>query len=235
MDEITQNKIARLADIIKFPKNDMKLLEIALTHRSMGNPNNERLEFLGDSVLNFIIGAELYNKLSMANEGTLTCFRAKLVRKETLAELAEELRLGDYLILGPGERKSGGQQRGSILADAFEAIIGAVFCSAGFAAARDMVLGYYQLKLADITEQKMDKDPKTRLQELLQARKLHLPEYEVVKITGAQHDQMFYVHCTTILLSEPVEGVGISRRGAEQDAAEKVLKILTTLKSGRSS
>jgi len=226
LDEITQNKIIRLADIIKFPKEDIKLLEMALTHRSVGNPNNERLEFLGDSVLNFIIGAELYNCLPKANEGTLTCFRAKLVRKETLTELAEGLHLGDYLILGPGEKKTGGHQRGSILADAFEAIIGAMFCSAGFDKTRIMVLNYYRFKFADITEQEIDKDPKTRLQELLQSRKLQLPEYEVVKITGMQHDQIFHVHCATVLLEEPVLGVGVSRRRAEQESAEKVLNII---------
>ena len=226
MDELTLNKITRLAEIINYPKGDLKLLKIALTHRSVGDPNNERLEFLGDSVLNFIIGAELYHRLPKADEGTLTCFRARLVRKETLMELAEALNLGEYLILGPGEIKTGGHQRGSILADAFEAIIGAMFCSAGFAGTQNMVLQHYAIRLEDIIKQKIDKDPKTRLQELLQAKKMQLPEYEIVKITGAQHEQIFHVACSIILLAEPIEGVGVSRRNAEQDAAEKTLEVI---------
>ena len=226
MDEKTQIKVTRLAEKLKFPHSALELLIMALTHRSVGEPNNERLEFLGDSVLNFIIGAELYNLLPQANEGTLTRLRATLVCREMLTELAEQLNLGEYLILGAGERKSGGQQRGSILADAFEAIIGAMFSCAGFAAAKAMVLEHYRDKLADIAGQIALKDPKTTLQELLQAKKLPIPEYHVVRATGAPHDQIFYVHCTTVMLPNFVEGSGISRRKAEQDAAQKVLKLL---------
>ena len=226
MDERIANKIAKLARILQFPEAEKNLLARAVTHRSVGDCNNERLEFLGDAVLNFIIASELYNVMPQADEGTLTRLRATLVRKETLTELAESLQLGDYLILGAGERKSGGQQRSSILADALEAIIGAMFCSQGFAATRDKVLAYYQEKLAIVTTEKLSKDPKTSLQELLQAKKMQLPMYEVIKITGEQHEQTFHVRCSTVLLAEAVKGTGVSRRQAEQDAAEKVLILL---------
>jgi len=227
LDESIRNKINALAKLLAFTEHDLSLLITALTHRSVGNNNNERLEFLGDSVLNFIIGAELFRLFPKADEGTLTCLRAKLVRQETLAEIAEELKLGECLQLGPGERKTGGHQRASILADALEAVIGAKFCSVGFLATQQMVLQQYAKKLQMILTQKVDKDPKTQLQELLQAKRLQLPEYEVIKITGAAHEQIFYVACRVVVLPEAIEGCGESRRKAEQDAAAKVLTIIT--------
>lgn len=227
MNEAIQNKLLQLAEVINYPKHDLHLLEIALTHRSVGDPNNERLEFLGDSILNFLIGAELYDRLPLADEGTLTRLRAQLVKKETLIELANAIHLGDYVILGPGEKKTGGHQRGSILADTFEAIIGCMFCTVGIAETRDLILHYYHIKLADITGIEVEKDPKTTLQELLQAKKLHLPEYEVKQIIGPPHEQTFQVVCKTVL-TDPVIGLGSSRRKAEQDAAEKVLKKLVS-------
>ena len=225
MDEAAQNKLLQLAEAINYPMHGLELLTMALTHRSVGDPNNERLEFLGDSILNFLIGAELYARLPLADEGALTRLRAQLVKKETLIELANTMNLGKYVILGPGERKTGGHQRGSILADTFEAIIGCMFCTAGIAETKYLVLNYYQTKLAELTGSDDDKDPKTRLQELLQAKKLPLPEYEVKKILGPAHEQVFHVVCKTVL-AEPILGEGVSRRKAEQDAAEKVLNII---------
>lgn len=227
MDERTTNKVAKLARLLQFPAEARDLLIRALTHRSVGEANNERLEFLGDAALNFIIAIELYNMLPQADEGTLTRLRAKLVCKETLAELAESIDLGNYLILGPGERKTGGGQRSSILADAFEAIIGALFCSQDFAITKEKILGYYREKIAKVTSEKLKKDPKTSLQELLQGKKLPLPLYEVVKIVGEQHDQTFHVVCKTVLCKEDTLGVGTSRRQAEQDAAAKVLALIS--------
>lgn len=225
INEITQNKLLQLANIIHYPKDNLSLLEIALTHRSVGNPNNERLEFLGDSILNFTIGAELYKRLPLADEGTLTRLRAQLVKKETLIDLANAINLGAYILLGPGEKKTGGHQRGSILADTFEAIIGCTFCAVGIDATRDLILRYYQEKLAESTGIQEDKDPKTRLQELLQAKKMPLPVYEIKQVFGPSHEQTFHVICKTVL-TDAVIGSGASRRKAEQDAAEQILKIV---------
>lgn len=226
MNEALQYKLLQLATMLNYPKQDLTLLKLAITHRSVGEPNNERLEFLGDSVLNFIIGAALYERLSTADEGTLTRLRAQLVKKETLVELAESLDLGKYLLLGPGEKRTGGHQRGSILADAFEAIIGCMYCTLGFSAAKNLVLSYYQTKLAELTEVEANKDPKTKLQEMLQAKKLPLPEYVVVNIFGPSHSQTFHVSCKTVL-TEAIIGIGASRRKAEQAAALLVLELIS--------
>jgi ribonuclease III len=228
MNEAVENKILQLAKILDYPKNDLYLLKIAITHRSVGDPNNERLEFLGDSVLNFIIGAELFYRLPEADEGTLTRFRAKLVKRETLIELATTLKLGDYLLLGPGEKKTGGHQRGSILADALEAIIGCMYCTVGIDKIKQLILKWYKCALEEIIDKNIDKDPKTKLQELLQSKKMQLPKYNILNITGPSHDQVFYVVCETVLLQDPVEGTGISRRKAEQDAAEKALQQISS-------
>lgn len=202
------------------------LLELALTHRSAAGPNNERLEFLGDSVLNFIIADALYGRHPHASEGTLSRMRASLVRGDTLAEIARELELGEYLRLGSGELKSGGFRRTSILADALEAIIGAVFQDGGIEAARALVLRFFAARLDSSEPGVALKDPKTRLQEHLQARGLPLPGYEVVAVVGQSHNQTFTVHCRVSGLETPSVGEGSSRRKAEQSAAQHALERL---------
>lgn len=202
------------------------LLQEALTHRSKGSANNERLEFLGDAILGFVIAETLYRRLPHATEGELSRYRASLVKMETLAELAREFSLGDHLHLGPGELKSGGFRRESILADAMEAIIGAIFLDSDVVTARDFVLRIFERRLAELPAPKTLKDPKTQLQEYLQARRLPLPEYEVVATEGSDHDQSFEVRCTVSMLAAPVTGRGTSRRKAEQGAAQKALEQL---------
>jgi ribonuclease-3 len=206
--------------------NDPALLENALTHRSAGSGNNERLEFLGDAVLSFVISGELFSRFPEADEGTLSRLRATLVKGETLAKLATALRLGDHLRLGPGELKSGGFRRESILADALEALFGAVYMDAGIDAARSVVMRLFAPRLADVRPDAARKDPKTRLQEFLQSRRMPLPEYEVVSVEGDAHAQTFVVECRIDILPEPARGVGGSRRKAEQSAAEQALVTL---------
>lgn len=196
-----------------------ELLHQALTHRSFGSPNNERLEFLGDSILNCVIAARLYLLHPRLPEGDLSRMRAALVKEQTLAEIAGKLKLGDHLMLGEGELKSGGFRRPSILADALEAIIGAAYLDAGFAGAEAMTLALYEPLLQALDPKKIAKDPKTQLQEYLQSRKLDLPRYEVVDIRGEAHEQEFEVECMIPSLDIRTKGVGHSRRSAEQNAA----------------
>jgi ribonuclease-3 len=196
------------------------LLQQALTHRSHGTPHNERLEFLGDSVLNCSIADELYNRFSDLKEGELSRLRANLVRQETLAGLAQDLELGTYLRLGEGELKSGGFRRPSILADGLEALIGAVFLDGGFTAAQGVIRARYASLLEHLDPQILGKDPKTLLQELLQARKIPLPQYAVVATQGAAHKQLFEVECQIPQLAIRTTGFGASRRIAEQEAAQ---------------
>jgi len=196
-----------------------ELLAQALTHRSHGAPHNERLEFLGDSVLNCVIAVELFERFGKLPEGDLSRLRAQLVRQETLHQLAQTLTLGDHLRLGEGELKSGGFARPSILADAFEALIGAVFVDGGFLAVRKTIVLLYEPLLADLDPSALAKDPKTLLQELLQARKIALPQYLVVAARGAAHSQSFEVECLIPELSLRTTGSGSSRRTAEQEAA----------------
>lgn len=219
-------ELDKLAQRFQYTFSRPGLLRVALTHRSMGSKNNERLEFLGDAVLNFIIADALYQRFEQFNEGDLSRLRAKLVKGDTLAELAQGYELGDFLRLGPGELKSGGFRRTSILAGAMEAIIGAVYVEDGFAAARDFVLSIYQQRLAAITNDTVSKDPKTQLQELLQAQRNDLPVYTVINVEGMEHKQTFQVSCHIATLNETVIGRGSSRRRAEQDAAKKALAIL---------
>jgi ribonuclease-3 len=195
------------------------LLAQALTHRSHSTPHNERLEFLGDGVLNCIVAAELYTRFAGLREGDLSRLRASLVREQRLHELAAGLALGDYLRLGEGELKSGGFRRPSILADALEALIGAVYLDGGFDAAREVVVGLYRPLLETLDAKGVDKDPKTRLQEWLQSRKYALPQYSVVATRGAAHDQRFEVECVVRELDLRTVGSGTSRRDAEQEAA----------------
>ena len=215
-----------LLEKIAYQFNDDTLLVEALSHRSSGSRNYERLEFLGDGFLNFTIAAELYQQRPSEDEGALSRLRASLVRQSTLAEIARELKLGDYLNLGIGELRSGGFKRDSILSDVVESIIGAVFLDAGFDEARALVLRLYGNRIAELPPSAELKDPKTRLQELLQSRSLERPEYEVIDATGKSHDMRFTVRCS---LPEPVlsvEATATSRRKAEQAAAALLLAEL---------
>jgi ribonuclease-3 len=198
---------------------DARLLRQALTHRSHSTPHNERLEFLGDGVLNCIIAAELYTRFGTLKEGELSRLRASLVREQRLHELATGLALGDHLRLGEGELKSGGFRRPSILADALEALIGAVFLDGGFEAAHGVVLRLYGPLLETASPKTAEKDPKTQLQEWLQSRRYALPQYSVLATRGAAHEQRFEVECLVRELELRTVGTGTSRRLAEQEAA----------------
>jgi len=200
-----------------------ELLRQALTHRSFGAPNNERLEFLGDSVLNCVIAGALHNKFSALKEGELSRLRASLVRQETLADIARSLNLGDLLQLGEGELKSGGARRPSILADALEAIFGAIHVDAGFDAARGVIEHLYQPAMARIDPNDSGKDPKTALQEVLQGRHLPLPRYALLATHGEAHAQEFEMECLIPELGIRSTGSGGSRRIAEQQAAQRAL------------
>ncbi len=212
---------------------DPVLLKTAVTHRSYGAGNNERLEFLGDSILNFTIAEALFKKFPEAPEGDLSRLRALLVKGETLADLARHLGLGQYLRLGEGELKSGGSERSSILADAVEAIIGAIYLDSGFEVAQGCVLSWFSSRLNGISLAAYDKDPKTELQEWLQARKQPLPKYEVVKIDGEAHRQQFTVSCTVSLVQDPAIATAGSRRGAEKEAATLMLNRLGVMPFGK--
>lgn len=205
---------------------DPDLLRRALTHRSAGADNYERLEFLGDALLNLIVAEALYQRWPKADEGDLSRARAELVRESSLAELARTLGLGERLELGPGERKAGGWRRDSILADALEGLIGAVYLDAGFEACRALVLPWFESDLARRPTGERLKDPKTRLQEWLQARRLPLPEYRTVEARGDEHDKTFRVRCEIAEPACAAEGEGGSRRAAEQQAAEAALALL---------
>lgn len=206
--------------------SDTDLLQRALTHRSAGSRNYERLEFLGDALVNLIVAEALFERLPRADEGVLTRARAALVRESSLAAIGRELGLGDHLQLGPGELKSGGFRRESILADAVEGLAAAIYLDAGFEACRATVLGWFTRALEQAPETMRDKDPKTRLQEWLQAGRFPLPVYELLGTDGEEHCKTFNVRC---VLSEPAlecAGSGASRREAEQAAAAEVLKQL---------
>lgn len=199
---------------------------LALTHRSFAGRNNERLEFLGDAILNFVAGEALFERFPQAREGQLSRLRARLVKGETLAVLARGFELGEYLRLGSGELKSGGFRRESILADALEALIGAIYLDAGMDVARTRVLGWLTNELDGLTLVDTNKDPKTRLQEFLQSRAAELPRYEVVDIQGEPHCRTFFVQCDIALLTDKTQGQGASRRIAEQVAAAAALVAL---------
>lgn len=204
---------------IDYRFDDPELLTRALTHRSHGGPHYERLEFLGDGLLNGIIADLLYRRRPHAPEGDLSRLRSRLVRDTTLAEIATELGLGDRLRLGPGELRSGGHQRQSILADVLEALIGAIYLDGGFGAAREVVLALFDQREQALPSAERLKDPKTRLQELLQADGQLLPEYRVVAESGADHCKRFEVECSVGGLMTPVRAAAGSRRKAEQAAA----------------
>lgn len=216
-----------MSDRIGYRFRDPGLLEQALTHRSAGAPHNERLEFLGDGLVNLIVAEALYAHWPRADEGALTRARAELVRESALAPIARALELGARLTLGPGEMKSGGHRRDSILADALEALVAAIYLDSDFDTCRAAVLPWFQSAIDALPPpHKVGKDAKTRLQEWLQARQKPLPVYTLLAETGEEHAKNFHVSCT---LSQPAlaaEGIGHSRRAAEQIAAEAVLEQL---------
>ncbi|MGF1697728.1 ribonuclease III [Vibrio lamellibrachiae] len=219
--------IEKLQKKIGYQFNDADHLDLALTHRSAHGKHNERLEFLGDSILSFVIADDLYHRFPKVNEGDMSRMRATLVRGHTLAELGREFELGDYLKLGPGELKSGGFRRDSILADAVEAIIGAVYLDSDTEMVRKIILSWYKTRLDAIEPGVSQKDPKTRLQEFLQGRRKPLPVYTVTNIKGEAHNQEFTVSCDVAGLGQPVIGKGTSRRKAEQAAAGTALELVT--------
>ena len=202
------------------------LAELALTHRSAARVNNERLEFLGDAILGFLIADELLRRFPESPEGALSRKRSLLVNQQTLADIAVRLELGEILVLGPGELKSGGKERESILADAVEAVIGAIYLDGGLEVCRKVVLSLYYDLLDNDSSSVTAKDSKTRLQELLQAKCLPLPVYKVLSIDGQEHQQSFLVSCQISLLSECTLGEGVNRRIAEQQAAGRALEAL---------
>jgi len=222
----TPEALLRLSKRLGYTFNDEKLLLQSLTHRSAKSVHNERLEFLGDSILGFVIAERLYTQFPKESEGDLTRMRSSLVKGVTLAEVARDFMLGEHLILGPGEKKSGGHRRESILEDAVEAIIGAVYLDSDMATCKALVLSWFEGRLSKIKPGINQKDPKTRLQEYLQGRKIPLPLYEVIDVKGQSHNQEFTVRCTTEVTSEAIVTVGTSRRKAEQAAADKVLEII---------
>ncbi len=215
-----------LQDRLGYHFQDEGQLQLALTHRSFGTPNNERLEFLGDSVLNLILGEALYQRFPATREGQLSRLRAQMVKGATLAELAQEFGLGVCLRLGEGEMKSGGRQRESILADALEAVIGALYLEAGLSVCTERVTAWYESRLSQLSPDEPSKDPKTQLQEYLQAKHLPLPDYEVVQVAGQAHARTFTIACRVAPLKEPLHASASNRRDAEQQAAAAVLKKL---------
>ncbi|MEE4379570.1 MAG: ribonuclease III [Candidatus Competibacteraceae bacterium] len=216
--------VGNLCHTLQYTFHNPHLLEEALTHRSAAGHSNERLEFLGDSILNMVIAAQLFAAYPQASEGELSRLRATLVKGDTLAELARELALGDCLRLGAGELKSGGKRRASILANALEAIFGAVFLDSDFVTCRQLILNLYQNYLNNLPTAEALKDPKTQLQEYLQARGLPLPAYKILEVSGEVHAQRFTVECNTGAVC--TIAVGSSRRKAEQQAAQQALEAI---------
>jgi len=204
--------------------NDPQWFVLALTHRSIGAKNNERLEFLGDSILGFVIAEALFNKFPKASEGELSRLRANLVNQDSLAALARKHNFGDYLILGSGELKSGGFRRASILSDALEAIMGAIIKDQGVDAAKEWVLKLFTERLAGLNLDNWQKDPKTRLQEYMQSKQYDVPVYTLISESGLPHEKTFKVDCSIELWDKKIIGTGISRKKAEQQSAEFMLE-----------
>lgn len=225
---ISDDKIRRLMQALGYEFRDLAWLELALTHRSVsGARNNERLEFLGDSILNFLTADSLYDRFPQENEGRLSRLRAMLVKQDTLADMARDLDLGEYLRLGAGELKSGGFRRESILADTVEAVLGAIYRDSGsIEVCRERLLAWFGNRLESVGQETVIKDSKSRLQEYLQGRRLVLPVYTVVSIEGEAHNQSFQVSCEVSGLATPTTGSGPSRRHAEQEAAAAALRQL---------
>ncbi len=226
--------LQRLYRKIGYEFKEPHYLKQALTHCSAGIVNNERLEFLGDAILSCIIAHALFDRFPQRSEGELSRLRAHLVKGDMLAEIAVELELGDYLHLGQGELKSGGFRRASILTDALEALFAAIFLDGGFSACKTVILNVYQTRLNDDRLHDNLKDPKTQLQEYLQAKKHPLPQYVLTKVDGEEHDQVFHVTCTVAHSNLSAKGRGDNRRKAEQYAAEQLLRSLKKDPSFRS-
>ena len=228
MNQVEQ--VTKVSQIFDYHFKDESLLKLALTHRSIGSKNNERLEFLGDSILGMVISSELFNRFPKEKEGVLTRLRSSLVKGETLSEIAAELNLGEFIQLGSGELKSGGFRRASTLADAVEAIIGAIYLDShtdsGIETVKKIILKIFNNRLNKCEPAGVLKDPKTRLQEYLQSKGLPLPTYNVVSISGKEHQQSFKVSCSLEGYSNHVVAIGASRRKAEQAAAEKALSTI---------
>ncbi len=211
---------------LQYRFDDADLLQQALTHRSAAGLNNERLEFLGDAVLDFVISMAVFSARPDASEGDLSKLRSSLVKDATLATIAQELGLGEHLVLGSGEKKTGGHRRESILADALEAIFGAAYLDNGFDAARGIIERVYASRLEDLPDVQDLRDPKTRLQEWLQGRKKPLPVYELIAVTGEAHRQEFEVSCTVEDVASETRGKSTTRRKAEQKAAAEMLSLI---------
>lgn len=218
--------LTKLEQVIGYEFRQRDLLKQALTHRSASAHHNERLEFLGDSILGVVIAEALFQRFPQVAEGDLSRMRAAIVCGRSLAKLGRAKHVGDYLSLGQGELKSGGYRRESILADAMEAIIGAVYLDSDMETVKQMILGWFEEQLKTIKPGASQKDPKTRLQEWLQARQRPLPEYDVVATQGQAHNQKFTVTCQVEGIDEPLLGTGTSRRKAEQAAATAALEYL---------
>ncbi|WP_367674621.1 ribonuclease III [Buchnera aphidicola] len=216
----------KLQKILGYIFVQKKLLKRALTHRSASMNHNERLEFLGDSILSFVIAHALYKYFPNINEGDMSRMRATLVRGNTLAQIAFEFQLGKYLILGPGELKSGGSKRESILANTVEALIGSIFLDSNILITEKLILNWYNKRLKMISPGDTQKDAKTRLQEYLQSKHLPLPEYDIIQVYGESHNQLFTTQCEIIDMQDILIGIGSSRRKAEQHAALQALMKL---------
>lgn len=225
-NQVSAITINRLSKKIGYNFIQPELLIQALTHRSAKGEHNERLEFLGDSILGFVIAEALFEKFPKHDEGDLTRMRSSLVKGVTLAEIGRDFHLGEHLILGPGELKSGGHRRESILEDAIEAIIGAVYIDSNITQCKQLILKWFDKRLNAIKPGHEQKDPKTRLQEYLQGRKIPLPVYDVVDTSGQSHNQQFTVSCVTEVVNIEIVAKGTSRRKAEQAAAQQVLAAL---------
>ncbi|BBI01215.1 ribonuclease III [Buchnera aphidicola (Nipponaphis monzeni)] len=213
----------KLQKILGYTFTQKNLLTQALTHRSASNKHNERLEFLGDSILSFVIANALYKYFPNVNEGDMSRMRATLVRGNTLAKIAHEFALGKYLKLGQGELKSGGFHRESILANTVEALIGSIFLDSNIITIEKLILKWYKERLKKISPGDTQKDPKTRLQEYLQSKHLPLPSYLIIQVYGEAHNQLFTIQCEIVGIKEYIVGIGTSRRKAEQDAAHRIL------------
>jgi len=217
---------ASLSRIIHYTFQDASLMMMALTHRSFNAQHNERLEFLGDSILSFLIAQELYQRFPQIDEGDLSRLRAQLVKESSLSSIATSVGLGDFIQLGEGELKSAGWRRPSILADTLEAIIGAIYLDAGIEPAHQFVLRFFEKQLNEIDPILIQKDAKTLLQELLQSQKSDLPIYTVVSIEGEAHSQSFTIECIIKKSNIKTQGIGQSRRIAEQEAASKAYQLM---------
>lgn len=216
-----------LEDRIKYTFKNRSLLDEALTHRSFGTPNNERLEFLGDAVLNLVIGRYLFERHNDLPEGELTRVRSVLVDQDGLTRISMDLDLGNYLKLGAGEQKTGGSERPSILSDAVEALFGAIYIDSGFESVERVIQYLYSSYLENTDPRELSKDPKTKLQEFLQGMRLGLPDYQVIDILGEAHDQEFVVECRVSTFDVAARGNGRSRRSAEQEAAGLAYKLIS--------